>query len=431
MNKPSNTSTTNPAILITKMMDRIYKQGMTTTSGGNISVTDASGDTWITPAGVDKGELHPSDIVCIKKDGTVIGNHLPSSEYPFHKAIYDCRPDIKSIVHAHPPALVSFSITGKIPDPLAIFTTQCICGSIGFAPYAMPGSQALGENVALGFSKGHNVIIMENHGAVAGGVDIADAFQRFESLEKCADALIGANILGKPGFLTFGQASAFYSGLQYAYPEMETSGIDGSEKNKITEILKFVQRACRQGLMTSFSGTVSLRTDGNNFLVTPANIPRWALQEGEIIKITEGKCEAGKTPDYLARIFQVIYENNPGIHSIITAQPANLMAFGISGTPFDVHTIPESLMFLKDVVMLPFQTGFNKLSELVVSQCETSNAMILRHNTVLTTGNSLLQAYDRLEIAEFGAKSLIMSKAIGEFKPINSREAEEIRKMYP
>jgi len=192
-----------------------------------------------------------------------------------------------------------------------------------------------------------------------------------------------------------------------------------------------VQRACRQGLMTSFSGTVSLRTDGNNFLVTPANIPRWALQEGDIIKITDGKCEAGKTPDYLARIFQVIYENNPGIHSIITAQPVNLMAFGISGTPFDVHTIPESLMFLKEVVMLPFQTGFNKLSELVVSQCETSNAMILRHNTVLTTGNSLLQAYDRLEIAEFGAKSLIMSKAIGEFKPINSREAEEIRKMYP
>jgi L-fuculose-phosphate aldolase len=109
----------------------------------------------------------------------------------------------------------------------------------------------------------------------------------------------------------------------------------------------------------------------------------------------------------------------------------NLMAFGISGTHFDVHTIPESLMFLKDVVMLPFLTEFDKLTELIVSQCKTSNAMILRHNTILTTGNSLLQTYDRLEIAEFGAKSLIMSKSIGEFKPISNRQAEEIRKMYP
>ena len=57
--------------------------------------------------------------------------------------------------------------------------------------------------------------------------------------------------------------------------------------------------------------------------------------------------------------------------------------------------------------------------------------MILRHNTVLTTGKSMLQAYDRLEIAEFGAKSLIMSKSIGEFKPISSQQAEEIRKTYP
>jgi L-fuculose-phosphate aldolase len=183
--------------------------------------------------------------------------------------------------------------------------------------------------------------------------------------------------------------------------------------------------------MTSSAGTVSLRCDGNNFLLTPSDIPGWALQAGDIIKITDGKCETGKTPGRLACVFQSIYENHPDIHSIILAQPVNLMAFGISGTHFDVHTIPESLMFLKDVVMLPFLTEFDKLTELIVSQCKTSNAMILRHNTILTTGNSLLQTYDRLEIAEFGAKSLIMSKSIGEFKPISNRQAEEIRKMYP
>ena len=431
MGKLSNTSAKTPAVLIVKIMDRVYKQGMTTTSGGNVSVTDASGNTWITPAGIDKGDLKPSNIVCVKKDGTITGSHLPSSEYPFHKAIYDCRPDIKAIVHAHPPALVSFSITGEVPDPLAIFTTQRICGSVGFAPYALPGTQALGEKVAGEFSKGHNIIIMENHGAVSGGSDIADAFQRFESLENCASTLIGANILGTPSYLTNGNFSAFNDSLKYVYPETEPSETDGSDKNKKTEILKFVQRGCRQGLITSAAGTVSLRCDGNSFVVTPANIPRWELQAGAIVKITGGKCEAGKTPSRMARLHQAIYESYPGIRAIVMAQPPNLMAFGISGTPFNVNTIPESLMFLKEVELLPFETDFSKLKNRIVSKCKTSNALILRHNAVLTTGNSLLQAYDRLEIAEFGAKSLIVGKAIGKFKPISRQQADEIRKMYP
>jgi L-fuculose-phosphate aldolase len=431
MNNASNTSAKAPANLITEIMNRIYSRRMTTTSGGNISIKDTSGNTWITPAGVDKGELQPSDIVCMQPDGTVTGSHMPSSEYPFHKAIYDCRPDIKAIVHAHPPALVSWSITDKIPDPLAIFTTQRVCGSVGFAPYAIPGSQALGEKVAREFSKGHNIIMMENHGAVAGGADIAEAYQRFESLENCADAIIGANILGKPTCLSQGEYSAFYNTLKYAFPQTEPSGIDNSDENRRIEILKFVQRGCRLGLMASAAGTVSMRCDENDFLITPVNISRWSLQAGDIVKISGGKCEAGKTPGRSARLHQAIYENHPDVHSIILAQPPNLMAFGISGTPFDVHTIPESLMFLKEVVLVPFMTDFGKLTEFIVNQCSVSNAMILMNNTVLTTGNSVLQAFDRLEIAEFGARSLIMSKAIGKFKPINSQQADEIRRMFP
>jgi L-fuculose-phosphate aldolase len=70
----------------------------------------------VTPSAVDKGSLRPSDIICVKADGTIIGKHKPSSEFPFHKAIYEARPDIKSVIHAHPPALVSFSIVRQIPN---------------------------------------------------------------------------------------------------------------------------------------------------------------------------------------------------------------------------------------------------------------------------------------------------------------------------
>jgi len=70
-------------------------------------------DIWVTPSAIDKGTLRPSDIICVKKDSTIIGRHKPSSEFPFHRAIYNIRSDIKAIIHAHPPALVSFSIVRK------------------------------------------------------------------------------------------------------------------------------------------------------------------------------------------------------------------------------------------------------------------------------------------------------------------------------
>ena len=99
----------HPRDEIALTLKRIYDYKMTTTSGGNLSILDNNGDIWITPAKVDKGDLSPKDIICIKADGTIIGLHPPSSEYPFHKAIYATRPDIRSVVHAHPTALVAFS----------------------------------------------------------------------------------------------------------------------------------------------------------------------------------------------------------------------------------------------------------------------------------------------------------------------------------
>jgi len=106
----------HPVEQINVIIGRIYRSGMTTTSGGNVSIRDDNGDIWITPSGVDKGSLTPKDIMCVKKDGTVIGPHKPSSELPFHKAIYETRPELTAIIHAHPPALVAFSIAHKVPD---------------------------------------------------------------------------------------------------------------------------------------------------------------------------------------------------------------------------------------------------------------------------------------------------------------------------
>ena len=72
----------HPADQLVMIMNRIYQYGMTTTSGGNLSIRDESGDIWITPSGIDKGSLTRADINCVKPDGTILGPHKPSGKFP-------------------------------------------------------------------------------------------------------------------------------------------------------------------------------------------------------------------------------------------------------------------------------------------------------------------------------------------------------------
>ncbi len=186
----------HPTEQIVMIMERIYGYGMTTTSGGNLSIKDEDGNIWISPAGVDKGSLGMRDIVCVKKDGTVEGIHKPSSEYPFHKSIYEARPDLQAIVHAHPPALVAFSIVRKLPDTQLIPNIKLVCGGIGLARYGLPGSNDLGEKIAREFIKGNNSVILENHGVVVGGKTLFETFTAFETLDSCARLEIRARSIG-------------------------------------------------------------------------------------------------------------------------------------------------------------------------------------------------------------------------------------------
>ena len=137
----------------------------------------------------------------MRADGTADGRHPPSSELPFHRAIYAARPDLRAIVHAHPVALVAFSICGRVPDTRLLPTARRVCGRVGFAPYALPGSEALGRRIAQTFAEGFDCAVLENHGVVTAGASLQEAFERFETLEFCAKTIIKAGLLGEVRYL--------------------------------------------------------------------------------------------------------------------------------------------------------------------------------------------------------------------------------------
>jgi L-fuculose-phosphate aldolase len=424
-----NIKYTHPRELISNIIGLVYRLGLTTTSGGNISVLDEDGNIWITPAGVDKGNLGPKDIVKVKPDGNAEGIHRPSSEFPFHKAIYDARPDLRAIIHAHPPALVSFSIVRKIPNTSALPQAQHLCGPVGYAPYKLPGSVDLGESIATEFKSGFNCVIMENHGTVVGGSNLLKTFQRFETLEFCARSIIKANEIGQAKFLTQDQILQFEH-RENLLPEFDYEGAGSNEKEIRSDICSFVRRACAQKLMISSYGTVSVRLSNYDFLITPTSKNRRFFQLEDIVYIKDGHRERGKLPSRAVMLHQQIYEKHGHIHCIISTQSSNANAFCISGEKLDTRTIPESYILLEDIPLLPYGSQL-KGSEVIVNTLKEHVPIIMIQNdSILVTGKDILETFDRLEVAEFSARSLISATHIGMLTPIGEEDIEQLKDKF-
>ncbi len=427
-----NTKYIHPRDEIIEIINRIYQNGLTTTSGGNLSIIDDDGSIWVTPKGVDKGSLTGSDIVRVFPDGRTEGIYEPSSELPFHKAIYIARPDIRAIVHAHPPALVSFAITGKVPDTRIVPKAREICGSVGYAKYALPGSEKLGEAIAGIFKENYNTVLMENHGIVTVGDTLMHAFHRLETLDFCARLTIKSNILGSVRVLS--EEELELSRTEFPLEEFELKDHSSLEKEVRKKMITLIHRSYRQMLITSLEGTFSSRVNGDFFIITPWGEDRKYLSEEDLVLIKGMKKEKGKKPSRSVKLHIDIYEKNPSINSIIIAHPPNILAFGVSGVEFDSRTIPESYLVLKDIPIVPFGLEFKRSADELTGIAniisEKTPVVICRNNCLIVAGNSLLQSYDRMEVAEFSAKSIIASRALGPIIPIGQGEIKELERAF-
>ncbi len=415
----------HPRDQLVTIMQRIYGYGMTTTSGGNLSILDDNGDVWITPAGVDKGTLRPVDIVCVAAGGAVQGLHKPSSEYPFHRAIYDRRSDVRAIVHAHPPALVSFSITRRIPDTMILPQAHAVCGAVGYAPYALPGSARLGEVIAAAFSGGLDVVLLENHGVVTVGRDLLEAFQRFETLDFCARTIIQASILGPVQLLSAAQIEMFEC-CRVTWPEFAPPSHSSRERELRQQIVQVVHRAYDQHLMTSTEGTASARVDERSFLITPRGVDRKYLEIEDLVLMHDGQREAGKNPSRATRLYAAIYRDHPEIGAIISAQSPNAAAYSVTRTKLDSRTIPESFIVLRDIPLVPYGQQFGDGAAISVALSPATPVVLIQNDAILTTGATLMQAFDRLEVAEFSARALIHTAALGPLVPIGDEALDDL-----
>lgn len=415
----------HPADQIVRYMKRIYDFGMTTTSGGNLSILDENGDMWISPSGIDKGTLTPADIMLVRKDGSIIGKHRPSVEYPFHQAIYKARPEARAVVHAHPPMLVAWSIAKKIPCMNIIPNAKYIVDRPGMAGYGCPGSMVLGGKIRDEFAKGFKSVLLENHGAVVCGDSLADAFRRFETYDFTARIAANATILGGVSALSDAEIDNALSDRNGAFRQVDPVQPGVEELAIRKRICELTRRAYRQKLFNCADGTLAVRTPGG-FIITSKNADRADIRPDELIAVNGFEYSGDMGLDPFAWLVKRIFEKQPDLNAVIFAHPPALTSFGVARTELNTRLIPESYLLLREMPSFDFAATFETPETIAGTISPRTPVLLVKNDFTLTAGADPLQALDRLEVAEYSAQAAITASKLGELKLMGEDAIQDI-----
>ena len=175
----------------------LHGRGFVAAMDGNLSVRLDSKRLLVTPTGVSKGAMRPADMVIVDIDGNqVAGRRSVTSEIGMHLLIYRMRPDVRAIVHAHPPTATGFAAAGMaLTEPLVCEVVIGL-GSIPLARYGTPGTSELAQTLEP-FVPNYDAILMSNHGVVAYAHTLEHAYMKMETVEHFAQIALVTHLLGR------------------------------------------------------------------------------------------------------------------------------------------------------------------------------------------------------------------------------------------
>lgn len=192
---------------IVAAVQRLAALGLNRGSTGNVSARgSAGGGCWITPTGMG-AEITADDIVWLADDGSSRGAWQPSSEAPFHRAIYAARGDLHAVVHVHATHATALACLRR-PLPAFHYMVAVAGGdSVPCTPYHLFGTEALSQAVAQAFTDRH-ACLLANHGLVAGGTSLAHAMKVTIEVESLCETYLKALAIGAPALLSQGEMAA-------------------------------------------------------------------------------------------------------------------------------------------------------------------------------------------------------------------------------
>ena len=179
-----------------------YQKSLLVSTDGNLSVRLSDGSIMCTPTMSNKGFVKTEDLVVIDTAGRKIrGERKPSSEMAMHLLIYEMRPDVHAVVHAHPPCATAYAAAGIPLNKALISEVVLALGCIPLAEYGTPGTPELSAELRP-FIKNYDALLMANHGVVTYGANIEEAFNRMDTVEHFAKISLYTKVLGRERLLS-------------------------------------------------------------------------------------------------------------------------------------------------------------------------------------------------------------------------------------
>ena len=175
---------------------RIYDHGFVAANDGNISVKVGPNEYYCTPTGVSKGFMTPDMIIKIDGQGNKIDGKLnPSSEIKMHMRVYQERPDVNAVVHAHPPVATAFTVAGVELDQYILPEAILTIGHVPTCDYGMPSTMEIPESL-MPYIQKHDAFLLKNHGALTVGNTLQRACFTMEEVEFNAKINLYARQIG-------------------------------------------------------------------------------------------------------------------------------------------------------------------------------------------------------------------------------------------
>jgi L-fuculose-phosphate aldolase len=174
----------------------IYDKGWVAMNDGNVSIRMDGDRILCTPTAISKGQIEADDLIICDLNGKKLeGRREGTSEIAMHITVYGLRPDVRSVVHAHPPVATGFATAGRALDKALLPEVVIHLGAVPLAAYGLPGTPALSDGM-LPYVPNYDAILLENHGCTTWGGDVWQAFFRMEMVEHFARITFVAEMMG-------------------------------------------------------------------------------------------------------------------------------------------------------------------------------------------------------------------------------------------
>jgi L-fuculose-phosphate aldolase len=309
----------------------------------------------------------------------------------------------------------------------------------------MPGTDALADNIVEQI-KTHDCVVMANHGVVVVGVNMTEAYQKFEALEFCARAEVRARVLGGQKLLLTPQDMTAQAQAARAI----TAKLEGRppvtpiECDLRASLVKFVRRSYDQGLVHSTSGAMSARLTPTSFLITPSNVDRRSIQPQDICLIVFSSlaqanmgqgasffASPGLVPSRAWVVHNALYQAFPDTHAVLQAHPFHITAFCMTSVNFNSNILPESYIVLRRVGRIPFRQSIEGPGLVDgFRQNSPCNVVLVNNDGVMIKGSTLAQVFDRLEVLEATANVVLECASLGSLLPMTREQIQEIHEKW-